>query len=91
MERREHDVWREHYQRQDEPDDPGEQVHCDERADDRDHHCHPSVEEQPVTMNAHRTGDERRHSQESREVEDVRPNHDADAGVLMSSDDRGDG
>ena len=41
-------------------------------------------------MDAHRPGDQRRHSQQSREVEDVRPDHDADAGVLMSSDNRRD-
>ncbi len=90
VERREPDIGREYDEGKGEPDTSGEHVHRDERADDRHDDGHSSVEQQPVTMDAHRPGDQRRHAKQGGKVEDVRAHDDADAGVLVSCDNRRD-
>ena len=41
-----------------------------------------------MTVDAHSSGDQSRHAQQSGKVEDVRPQHHADTGVLVSRNDR---
>ena len=86
MQRREDDIRREHDEGEDEPDATGQKIHRDERAGGRDHDRYPSVEQQPVTMDAHRSCDQRRDPEQSGQVEDVRAHHHTDAGLLVSGD-----
>ena len=41
-----------------------------------------------MRMNPHRSGDQRRHAEEARKVEDVRSDDDTDPGVFVAGHDR---
>src|SRR5258705_444217 len=89
MQRGDHDVGRQHDDCQDQPNAPREKVDRDQCADGRHDDRHASVEQQTVRVDAHASGNQSRHAKQSRKIEDVRPHYDADAGVLVSRNNRG--
>ena len=90
MQRRHRHVRSERDHRQREAGGSRKHAHGDETTDDRDEHGHAARQHEPVGVNAHRPGQQRREPEQAGDVEDVRPDDDTHAGVLVAGDDRDD-